>query len=215
MTGTTFGALVTQNNGNIRKALKGGVLTAPTTASLPTALTAGSPPALQALTGFSSMGFFDSTGAVISEKLTVQDVEAWGKTSPVRTDIELDVTSVKVVALETNAAVLAARFGVSSITPNETTGEVVITSNISPVPAFQRVLVLSQDGPAGGEWWVGKLLPYASVTAIGDESWNSAKSTMTATLTFTGYEDPVAGFACQTFYAGPGWLAGLAGAGLS
>lgn len=209
MTGTTFGALVTQDNANIRKALKGGVLTAPMSAALPTALTSGSTPALQTLTGFNSLGFFDDTGAVRSEKITMQDVPAWGKTVPVRTDTVSDVTSVKVVALESNLYTLAAFFRqpASSLVPNVTTGELVITKNISATVNNQRVLVLSQDGPAGGEFWIGQLLPNAAVTAIGNMTFNSAKNTISYDMTFTAYEDPVAGFDEQMFYGGPGWLA--------
>jgi|HubBroStandDraft_6_1064221.scaffolds.fasta_scaffold136457_2 hypothetical protein len=210
MTGTTFGALVVQDNANIRKALKGGVLMAPMATALPTALTSGATPALNVLTGFNSLGFFDDTGAVISEKIAVQDVMAWGKTIPVRTDITSDITTVKVVALETNLYTLAAFFRVptSALVPNVTTGELVVTKNISPTVNNQRVLILSQDGIAGSEFWFAQLLPMAAVTAIGNRSYNSAKQTITYDMTLTAYEDPVAGFDVQEFFAGPGWLAG-------
>lgn len=209
MTGTTFGALVVQNNGNIRKALKGGVLIAPMSAALPTSLTTGATPTLNTLTGFNSLGFFDDSGAVRSEKLTMQDVPAWGKTVPVRTDTVSDVTSVKVVALESNLWTLAAFFRQpsSALVPNVTSGELVITKLISSTVNYQRVLVLTQDGAAGSEFWIGQLLPNAAVTAIGNMSFNSAKNTITYDMTFTAYEDPTAGFDEQMFYGGPGWLA--------
>jgi hypothetical protein len=209
MTGTTFGALVTQDNANIRKALKGGVLMAPMSASLPTALTTGATPTLNVLTGFNSLGFFDDSGAVRSEKISVEDVPAWGKVAPVRTDIVTDVTSVKINALESNLYTLAAffRIPVASLVPNGTTGELVITKNISPTVNYQRMIVLTQDGGAGSEFWIAQLLPMAAVTAVGDMSFNSAKNTITYNMTLTGYEDPVAGFDEQMFYAGPGWLA--------
>jgi hypothetical protein len=221
-TPTTFPSLITQNNANIRKALKGGVLGAPSTASVPTALTIMSSgdtpvPVLQTLSGFASLGFFDDTGAVFSRKRSTQDVTAWGKTVPVRTDVTSDVTSVKVTALESNATVLSTFFEIplADLVPDETTGELWITENISPPGVTYRILVLGQDGPAGSETWIGRLMPAATITALGDMSLNSGKDTIEYSMTLEALEDPVAGYAIATIFAGPGWLANLTNAGLS
>lgn len=216
MTTTTFGALVTQNRTNVRKALKGGVLIGQSTATLPTALTTGGTPALNTLTGFSSLGFISDSGAVVSDDEDTSDTKAWGELYPVRRDVTSRTTTVKVTGLETNKMTLSTYFSVdpTTLTPDETTGELVITDSTSSTPLTYRVLVLSQDGVPGAEFWQGKLLAAASVTARGDQTFASGDDDIEWEFTFTAYEDTVAGFAVKNFWAGPGWLANLTAAGL-
>ncbi|HEX4018180.1 MAG TPA: hypothetical protein VHX15_15705 [Frankiaceae bacterium] len=217
MTATTFPALVPTDRANVRKALKGGVLIGASTATLPTALTSTSTPVLDTLTGFSSLGFISDSGAVVSDDESTSDVKAWGELYPVRRDVTSRTTTLKVTGLETNKMTLSTYFGVdpSTLTPDETTGELIIIDSTSSTPITFRVLVLSQDGPAGSEFWIGKLMPAASVTARGDQTFASGDDPVEYDYTFTAYEDAAAGFAVKTFYAGPGWLAGLSAMGLS
>jgi len=220
-TATTFGALVTQDNSNVRKALKGGVLIAPMSSALPSSLTIDSAtdpgtPVLQTLTGFTSLGFFDDSGAVFSENISSADIAAWGELEPIRRDITSDVTTLKINALETNKTTLATYFGVdpSTLTPDETTGELQIEKNPSPAATYYRVLVLAQDGASGSEYWIARMLPRASVTDLGDMTFASAKDGITFDMTLTAYKDSTAGYSVMTYLAGPGWLAGLTAAGL-
>lgn len=217
MTATTFGALVTSDRTNIRKALKGGVLIGASTATLPTALTTTATPVLSALTGFNSLGFISDSGAVVSDDEDTSDTKAWGQLYPVRRDVTSRTTTIKVTGLETNKTVLSTYFQVdpSTLVPDETTGELVITDSTSSTPLTFRVLLLSQDGAPGAEFWQGKLLPAASVTARGDQTFASGDDDIEWDFTFTAYEDAVAGYAVKNFWAGPGWLANLAAAGLS
>jgi hypothetical protein len=210
MTGTTFDALVTQDRTNVRKALKGGVLVGASSATLPTALTSTATPVLDTLSGFSSLGFISDAGAVVSDDETTADVAAWGEVYPIRRDITKRTCTIKVTGLETNKMVLATYFGIApaSLVPDSTTGELVITDPTSTTPLTYRVLVLSQDGPAGSEYWIGKLLPAAAVTARGNQTFASGGDTpIEWEFTFTAYLDTTAGFAVKTFIAGPGWLA--------
>lgn len=216
MTATTFGALVTQDRTNVRKALKGGVLIGQSSASLPTALTTTSTPVLSTLAGFSSLGFISDNGAVATDDENTADVKAWGELYPVRRDVTSRTTTVKVSGLETNKATLSTYFGIDPtlLVPDETTGELVIADSTSSTPLTYRVLVLSQDGPPGAEFWIGKLMPAASVTARGDQTFASGDSPIEWDFTFTAYKDSAAGYAVKNFYAGPGWLANLDAAGL-
>lgn len=218
MTGTTFGALITKDRTNVRKALKGGVIIGPPSATLPTALTSTSTPVLDTLTGWSgSLGFISDGGAVVGDAEDTSDTKAWGELYPVRRDVTGKTSTIKVTGLETNKLTIATRCGVdpATLTPDETTGELVVTDSTSSTPLTYRVLVLSQDGPPGGEYWIGKLMPCASVTALGDQTFASDDNDVEWEVTFTAYEDPVALFAVKTFYAGPGWLANLTAAGFS
>jgi len=219
-TATTFDALVTQGSGNVRKALKGGVLIAPFSTAIPASLTIDSvsspgTPVLQTLTGFSSLGFFDDTGAVFSENISSSDITPWGTLQPVRRDMTSDVTTVKVTALETNKEVLATYFMVDPTTliPDATTEELQIPKQVSPVALYYRILVLSQDGAAGSEYWIGRLLPKASLTGIGGMTFDSKGSPIAYDMTFTAYEDTVAGYSVMSYFAGPGWKTNKTGAG--
>lgn len=219
-TATTFDALVTENSGNARKALKGGVLIAPMSQALFTSITIDSvsspgTPVLQTLTGFSSLGFFDDTGAVFSEAISSSDVAAWGQLEPIRRDITSDVTTVKVTALETNKQVLAVHYQVdpTTLVPDSTTKELQIPKQVSPVALYNRILVLSQDGAAGSEYWIARLMPRASLTNIGSMTFDSKGSPIAYDMTFTAYKDATAGYSLQTYLAGPGWKTNITGAG--
>lgn len=220
MAATTFPALVTQSAGNVRKALTGGVLIAPITAALPTSLTAmdsGTPakPALQSLTGFNSLGLISTDGAVFSRDITTSEVDAWGKGDPVRTDITKKTTTLHVTGLESNKYTIATYYNVdpATLVPNSTTGELTIAETGDLSTINYRVLVLSQDGAAGSEYWIARLLPRASITAVGDFTMANGDSDLRYDLTFTAYPDAVTGVSVQTTYAGPGWLTNKTQAG--
>lgn len=220
MAATTFPALVTQSSGNVRKALAGGVLIAPITAAIPASLTAmdtGTPPkpVLQTLTGFSSLGLITTDGAVFSKSITTSEVDAWGIGDPVRTDMQKKVTTLKVTGLESNKNTLATYYNVdpSTLVPNATTGELTISETGALTTIYYRILVLSQDGAAGSEYWVARLLPRASMTAVGDLVMANGDNDVRYDMTFTAYPDAVTGVSVQTTYAGPGWLANKTQAG--
>lgn len=220
MTEATFDGIVTTNTKNVRKALKGGVLIAPEGTALPTALTAMSTgdtpaPQLQELTGWSSFGLISDDGAVHAQDVSQSSIQAWGKGSPVRTDVSSRTRTLHIVGLETNKTTLASYFNVdpATLVPDETTGELVITDTGDLSTTYYRVLVLSQDGAAGSETWTGQLLPRASITDYGDMTMMSGDTAVEYDMTFTAYADDDAGFTMKEFLAGPGWLAGLATAG--
>src|SRR5690242_3624035 len=119
MAETTFAALVTKTEANIRKALAGGVLWAPSSASLPSSLTidsAGSPgtPVLQTLTGFNSLGCFSEDGVTFGEDISDSTITPWGSLDPARRDIITDVTTCHMIALETNKQSLAMYYDVDA-----------------------------------------------------------------------------------------------------
>lgn len=220
MAATTFPALVTQSSGNVRKALQGGVLIAPITAAIPasyTAMNTATPPApvLQTLTGFSSLGLITTAGAVFSKSITTSEVDAWGVGDPVRTDMTKKVTTLHVAGLESNKNTIATYFNVdpSTLVPNATTGELTIPETGSLSTINYRVLVISQDGAAGSEYWIIRLLARASITAVGDFTMANGDNDIQYDMTFTAYPDAVTGVSVYTTFAGPGWLANKTQAG--
>lgn len=219
-TATTFPALVTQNNANVRKGLVGGVLIGQISAAVPTSITIDSTvtpgtPVLQTLTGFTSLGWFSDDGAKFGESVDSSDTKAWGAVEPVRRDITSDVTTVQFTALETNKTSLATYFDVdpTTLVPDTTTAELQIPKNVSPIARYYRVLVLTQDGAPGSEYWIARLMPRASITDRGDMVYMSGDTAVMYDLTFTAYEDASAGYSVKTFYAGPAWKTNKTAAG--
>lgn len=220
MAETTFGALITQNSANVRKGLTGGVLIAPMSASLPTSLTIDSAetpgtPVLQTLTGFSSLGYFTDAGAIFSDAETDSTITPWGSLDPVRRDITSAVTTLHVVGLETNKQTIAAYLAAdpSTLTPDATTAELHVDKSASPIAVYNRIILLSQDGAAGSEYWMGKILPRASVTTHGDQTFAEGDTPIEWDMTFTAFKDAAAGYSVRNFFAGPGWKTNKTGAG--
>jgi hypothetical protein len=219
-TATTFDALITKSNINVLKALKGGVLLGQMSAAVPSSLTIDSTvtpgtPVLQTLTGFSSMGFFSDSGAVFDESIDSSDTKAWGELEPVRRDITSDVTTLKVTGLESNKTTIAAFYDIdpTSLTPDSTTAELQIPKSTSPIAKYYRIIVLSQDGAAGSEYWIGRIMPRASITDRGSMTFDNGDTGIMYDMTFTAYLDSAAGYSVKTIYAGPAWKANLTAAG--
>lgn len=211
-TATTFDALATTNTALVRKALKGGVLWAPIATTIPTSLTIDSTvtpgtPVLQTLTGFSSLGCFSDDGAKFSRAVKDSVITPWGFLDPARRDIVSDVTTCKIVALETNKQSLAWYFGVdpSTLTPDSTTKELHIDKAASSQAVYFRMLVLGQDGAAGSEYWPARLLPRASVTNFDDIVFQSGDTAIMYGAEVTAFKDASAGYADRSIWCGPGW----------
>jgi hypothetical protein len=222
MAETTFAAIVSQNDANVRKGLVGGVLFAPITATLPTSLTVDSAetpgtPVLQTLpTGFVPLGRLSADGAIFSDAVTASDITGWGALEPIRRDITSDVKTLHVVGLETNKATIALLHDLDESgvpTPDSTTKELQIPRATNPIAKYYRILVLMQDGAAGSEYWFGRMFPRASVTDRGDQSWAAGDTVVSWDVTITAYTDATAGYSSKDFYAGPAWKTGITGAG--
>jgi hypothetical protein len=212
MAETTFGALVTKTEANIRKALTGGVLWAPFSTALPSSLTidsAGSPgtPVLQTLTGFTSLGCMSEDGITFSEDISDSTITPWGSLDPARRDIITDVTTCHIVALETNKQTLAMYYDVdaSTLTPDVTTAELHIDKSASAVAKYSRFIILGQDGASGSEYWPAKILPRASITGRGDMVFMGGDTAIVYDVTLTAFKDTAAGYAVRNVWAGPGW----------
>jgi hypothetical protein len=220
MAETTFSALVTKTEANIRKALAGGVLWAPIATALPASLTvdsAGSPgtPVLQTLTGFTSLGCLSEDGVTFSEDISDSTITPWGSLDPARRDIVTDVTTCHMVALETNKQTLAMYYDVdaSTLTPDVTTAELHIDKSASAVAKYSRFIILGQDGASGSEYWPAKILPRASITSRGDMAFMGGDTAILYDVTLTAFKDATAGYAVRNVWCGPGWKTNKTAAG--
>lgn len=209
MTTTTFDALQQRKNELIRKALEGSVFIAPFSAALPTAMTSGASGDLNALpSGYVDVGWVDDKqGATWSRKPTTADVTSWGSVEPTRTDITKDDRVVKFTAQETKAITLELAEGVdmSGVTPDATSGEVSFSSSTRPETRYYRVFGLFVDGDGADSIYIGRLLPRAVVTSIGDQVWSNTADALVYPLEMSARIDSVAGYSVKHFFGGPGW----------
>ncbi len=212
MTNHVYSDIKSINDQNVRKALRGSLFGAPVSATAVTTLTVdGSTPGtptLQTLpAGYVDFGRLSDAGAVLGSSVTQTDVAGWGSVVPVRSDITANKRTIQVVGLETNKQTLAAYFQTdpSTIIPDGTTGEVIITEPDTPTVYYWRLLALAVDQVAAGEVYLARFFPNASVTNLGNINFDSSKDSVTFDATFTAYRDATLGYSSKFFGAGPGW----------
>jgi len=219
MTGTlTYASVDGRNEQNVRKALRGSMFGASTSADAVTALTTASDEvvSLNALpTGYSDFGQLSDAGIILGSATTTQNVQGWGRTVPVRADITQDTRTMQLVGLETNKMTLAMYFQTdpSTITPNETTGEVQIVEPDTPTVLYWRMLALAVDQNDAGEIYLARFFPYCSVTKFGNMMFDSDKDVISYDATLTAYEDSTLGYSSMFLAGGPGWQPQLAAMG--
>ena len=207
-----------RNEQNVRKALRGSVFGAATSADAVTALTTGSGATLNALpSGYNDFGQLSDAGAVLGSAVTQTDVMGWGRVVPVRTDITQNKRTIALVGLECNAMTFSLYFqqAPGSLTPDGTTGEVQITENDTPTVQYWRILALAVDVNASGEIYLGRFFPFCSVTKLGDIKFDSAKDVISFDATLTAYQDSVLGYSSKFLAGGPGWQPNLTAMGFS
>jgi hypothetical protein len=216
---TTYDALQKRKNELIRKALEGSIFVAPDGNTLPTAMTTGASGDLLSLPdGFVDVGWVDSKqGATWARKPTVADVDSWGSLEPTRTDFTADDRSLQFTAQETKAITLELAEGVdmSTVVPDATTGEVQFAVPIRPETRYYRAFGLFVDGDGSNAIYVGRLMPRAVVTAVGDEVWSQDTDAVVRPLTLSARTDSTVGYAMRHFFGGPGWQAILSEMGFA
>lgn len=220
MTALTYSSVDARNEQNVRKALRGSVFGAPTSADAVTAITtsAESVISLNPLpTGYTDFGQLSDAGAVLGSSVTQTDVAGWGRVVPVRSDITANKRTIAVVGLETNKQTLGLYFQTdpADITPNETTGEIQITEPDTPTVYYWRILALAVDANDSGEIYLARFFPYCSVTKLGNIMFDSAKDVISFDCTLTAYQDSTLGYSSQFMAGGPGWQPNLAAMGWS
>lgn len=197
----------------IRKAVDLAVITAPMTASIPTAWTATSSATLIANpTGFKPLGLITKDdGVSFGRDVSVEETTSYGVVTPTRSDIVSDTTTLSFTCQQTDKTVLENYYGVdlSSVTPTATTGEIAFSQPLSPTAKFSRVVVIAADGSGSDLIYVIKILARAQLTEFGEQQMTDS-SPILYPMTFTATPDNTAGYAVRHVFGGPGWISRLA-----
>lgn len=220
----SYDSLAQLKTEHIRKTIGGSVFVAEATADAIEDLTTvtGTAPnqviSLAALpTGYSDLGYLTDDGAAFSTETTTSDITSWQSTTPTRSDITAETSTLTVTAQETKLMTLGLYTGAaqSGIVAAAGTGEVQISKPERPSSRFYRVLALAIDETENGEIYIARYLPRAKVTGKGEQAYSKQDQALTWPVTFTGYKDSVLGTAERYIFGGPGWEALLTSMGIS
>ncbi len=215
----TFADWQTHQTQLIRRAVNGSVFIAPYATSLITALTSGASAALVALpSGWEDLGLTTDDGSTFAREIENSTITSFGHTEPTRVDIISDTTTMQVVAQETKLLTIGLSTGadVSAAEADATTGELSIEKPLNPETIHYRLLALYVDQYEGDDIYMGRLLPRAKVTSVGEQQYNKGDGSFVGyDLTFTGFYEESAGYSERYIYGGPGWLALLSDMGIT
>lgn len=211
--GTTYDALANKKRELIRKALKGSVFVAPSSAESIVDLTevTGGVVGLKALPeDWNDLGWLSTEGAQFAREVASSDVSSWGSNTPTRTDITGDSTSLTVSAQETKLLTLGLATGadLAAIKAAAGTGEVQIKKPLTPRKRAYRVLAVAVDvnPETGNEIYVARYLPNAEISNYAEQSFGGGDDPIGWGVTLSSKEDSDLGYAESWLFGGQGWL---------
>lgn len=202
----------------IRKALKGSFFLADEDVDPLLALTAGADALLAPLPApWDDLGLLSNDGVAAANEQSSSDVTSWGYTSPTRSDVMTDTTTLTVVAQETKVLTLGLYTGadMSVIVPDATTGEVAIDKSARPSTKHYRGLLLAVDETDEGEVYIGRSFHRLKVTGKADQAYGGGDEPVAYGVTLQTYVDDALGTSERWLFGGPGWRAQLAAMGFA
>jgi hypothetical protein len=217
-----FADLRNKRNELIRKATDGSLFVAEGTADDVTSLTtytAGPPEVIAPTplpTGYEDIGWVTSDGFGTARDVTNSEITSFGSTSPTRTDVVSDTTTLTGTMQETKLLTLGLATGadLAAITADAQTGEVVIKKPTRPRAKNYKGLLLVVDENEYGEIYIARFFPRLKVTNFAEQNFTSGDEAITWGVTWTAEEDADYGAAEAWLFGGPGWKAILADMGI-
>lgn len=210
-----FDALANKQQELVRKSLDGSAFIAPATADPIEKLTnyAAGPPVVIDLAplpdDWDDLGLLTSDGMAFARDVSTSEVTSFGRTTPTRTDVTADTTTLTVVAQETKLITIGLATGadLANITPDANTGEVRLAKPVRPKSMHYRVLAVSVDQGDAGEIYIARFLPNAKVTSYAEQSFVNGDEALGWGVTLTGEVDDDLGYSEQWLFGGAGWNA--------
>lgn len=203
----------------VRKALDGAVFRADVTAPHIAASTLFGPTgALQALpTGYADQGLLSTDGFSLGREVSTSNTSAFGRTTPVRSDVTGDTDTLNFVAIETNLQSISLGTGAVLLpgSRDATNGSLEIKKPPRPKARTYHWLTVAQDENEFGEVYVCRYLPRGKVTGYGDQAFSGGDDPIGWNATVTGENDSAWGSPGSYIFGGPGWNALLAKMGFT
>ncbi|MEV4127152.1 IPT/TIG domain-containing protein [Nocardia sp. NPDC049707] len=206
MAAVTYEQVANWHSELIRRPNKGFVLVADPTTAIPTAFTSGVSADFQALNNFTSLGLI-AKDAPPSFKPDVKsnDIESWGALEATRTDILTRDLSVSFTAQETKKKTLELYSGIdlSANVADGTTSEIQYNDPTSPETRYYRMIFGMVDGAGSNAVYILKILPRATITEVGEQSWSQEKA-VDYNMTVKAKIDSTLGYSLKNVICGPG-----------
>ena len=207
---STFADIATKQEELIRKALDGSVFKADLSAPHVDAATLFGPDGSLAMlpTGYEDAGLLNDDGMAWSRSVSTADTTAFGRTSPVRTDVTADTDTLAITAIETKKGTIEMGTGatLSAGSRSATNGSLEIKKPPRPSPRMFHWLGISVDETDMGEIYVCRYFPRGKITAYGDQAYSGANA-IGWNVTVTGENDSDWGSPSSWIFGGPGWNA--------
>lgn len=167
------------------------------------------------LTAYKEFGLTSDDGAKFARALTVEDIPALQSSTPVRSDITADDTTMQFESIETNLTTLCASIGVDPTTVTTTPdagGSVSIDQPKVSAGTGYRYLAIAYD--TARDIYVARHFPNGVVDAIGDQAFQKAGA-LGWSLTVKALFDSAEGTAVRWLFGGAGWLTALTDMGFT
>lgn len=157
---------------------------------------------------YGDLGWLTDDGAQFSRDVSNSEITSWGATSPTRTDVTADSSTLTVACQETKMLTigLATGMDMSTVVP-DVNGSVEIKKPTRPASRSYRVLSVAVDEFNGDEIYIARFMPRAKVSGYSEQSFGGGDEPVMWGVTFTGEEDSTLGYSESWLFGGPGWLA--------
>jgi hypothetical protein len=157
--------------------------------------------------GWDDLGFLTPDGVAFSRDVSTSEVTSWGSTTPTRTDVITDTSTVTVTAQETKLLTIGMATGadLANFVPDPGTGEVRIAKPVRPKSKHYRFLSLAVDNGEYGEIYIARFLPRAKVSSYAEQSFGQSDDPTSWGVTLTGEVDDELGYSEEWLFGGPGW----------
>lgn len=192
---------------NVRKALQGVCFLAPMAAAVPAALldVGGKLKEFPAAEGWWPLGIVSKDGYELARDISKAEVEGFGYSDPVRSDIESAKKSLKVTPLESDRRQeLELSYGIdlSAVTAT-TNGEIVFEEPDIPEPGEYRLVAVFMDGTVAKPYYRGFAFAKAKLGDVGAEKFASSDA-RSKELTIDAQTGPE-GFSVRHYIGGAGF----------
>lgn len=208
----SYDALKRKQTDLIRKATDGSVFVAPVTAPVITTLTqsTGTPAVIDLVAldaAYKDVGYTTEDGAGFTRDVATSDITSWGATTPTRTDITSDSSSLAFTAQETNITTIGLGTGMNmaNVVPAAATSEVDLRKPLTPSKRQYRVLVIAVDKTVNGDIYIARFLPKAEVGSFSDQAFSGGDAAVEWGVTMNAQIDSVAGYSERWLFGGAGW----------
>lgn len=208
VTVANYDALADKKNQLIRKALDGSAFLAKRSADPIEAITGTAGALLQLPAGYGDLGYLTGDGMSFGRDVTTSDITSFGSTTPTRSDITNDTTTVTINCQETKLLTLGMATGidVAATSRSATTGELILRKPPRPTSKYWQILALAVDLSEFGEIYIARFFPNAKPTSFPEQAFADGDNAITWGTTFTAYVDNELGYSESWHFGGPGWI---------